>query len=236
MCEEVARRPLGHGGAVVHDDKSIAQLFCFVHVVRSDDLGHALALEAVETLPQQMSRLRVETRGRLVQDQKFGTVHQGTRNSETTFHTAREIVDLVVPALSELGEVEQLRRSFAEQCARKVEVPPIHFQVLTNAEFEFERVFLWHDAEATSYLGAVRTRVKAEDGEGARRRLRNRGDHAHGARLAGTVRTEETEALSALDGEADALDGREVAKALDEIVGFEDGAILDRTSCARRCA
>ena len=46
---------------------------------------------------------------------------------------------------------------------RKIEVSAEHLQVVSNREFEFERILLRHDAEATADLGSVGPRVESED-------------------------------------------------------------------------
>jgi hypothetical protein len=69
----------------------------------------------------------------------------------------------------------------------------------------------------------VRVGVQAEDGQVTRRALRHRTDHAHRRGLARAVRAEETERLAGRDLEVDAVDGGEVAEALGEAVGGDDG-------------
>jgi hypothetical protein len=51
------------------------------------------------------------------------------------------------------------------------------------------------------------TQVRARDGRFSRRRCQERGEHAQGRGLAGTVRAEEAEDLACADREVDAADG-----------------------------
>jgi hypothetical protein len=68
--DELPRRALCSKAALVHHDKSITELFCFVHVVRRDDEGHTFLLEAIEAIPQQVSGLGIEPRCGLVEDEQ----------------------------------------------------------------------------------------------------------------------------------------------------------------------
>ena len=67
LLDELARRPLGHDLRLVHDDEPVAQLLRLVHVVGRQDERHALLLEPVEALPEQVARLGVEAGRGLVE-------------------------------------------------------------------------------------------------------------------------------------------------------------------------
>ena len=59
--------------------------------------------------------------------------------------------------------------------------------------------------------------VEAVDERRARGRRQQRRQHADERRLAGAVRAEQAEDLALFDGEADAVDGGEVAEPLDDL-------------------
>ena len=61
---------------LVHDHQAVAQLLRLVHVVGGQDERHALLLEAVEAVPEQVPRLRVEAGGGLVEQQQVGLVDE----------------------------------------------------------------------------------------------------------------------------------------------------------------
>ena len=105
----------GHDGSVIHHDQSIAQLLGLVHVVRRDDERDPLSLESIEAFPQQVPRLRVEPGGRFVEDQQFRPVDESSSDGEAAFHAPRQVVDLVVGPLGELGEIEEFGRAFAHE-------------------------------------------------------------------------------------------------------------------------
>ena len=112
--DEIARRTLGHDGAMIHHHESIAELLGLVHVVGRDDERDAFSLQAVETFPEQVPGLGVEPGGRLVEDQEFRLVDEGSGNGEAAFHAAGKVVDPVVRPLGELREFEKFGRTLAK--------------------------------------------------------------------------------------------------------------------------
>ena len=88
-----ARRTLGHDLGLVHDDQPVAQLLGLVHVVRGEHERHALLLEPVQAVPEQVARLRVEAGRRLVEQQQVGLVDQRAGDRQPPLHAARQRVD-----------------------------------------------------------------------------------------------------------------------------------------------
>ena len=99
---------LGDDPGLVHDDQPVAQLLGLVHVVGRQDERHAALLQSIEPIPEQVARLRVEARRRLVEQQERGLVDQRAGDGQASLHPARQRLDLVVRALGQLGELEQL--------------------------------------------------------------------------------------------------------------------------------
>ena len=97
-ADQLARRALGDDAPAVHDHEAVAQLLGLVHVVRREHEGHALALQLVEALPQEVARLRVEAGRRLVEQQQLGLVDERAGDREPALHAARERVDAVARA------------------------------------------------------------------------------------------------------------------------------------------
>src|ERR1035438_2940560 len=191
LLDENSRCAFGDDRSLVHDDETVAELFGLIHVVRRDDQRDTFSLEPVETIPEQMSRLRVEPRRRFVKDEDLGSIDESTRDSEPSLHSAGEVVDFFVGPLRELREFEQLRGALSNDASGKVEVTTEHLEVVSNGKLKFERVLLRYDAESTADLGSVESWVETKDRNRSTRRLGNRRDHSHRAGLAGPIRSEE---------------------------------------------
>jgi len=86
LLDQLSRRPLGRKAAFVHHDQSVAELLRLVHVMGGDDEGDPFLLEAVETVPQQVPGLRIETRRGLVQDEEIRVGDQGTGDRQSALH------------------------------------------------------------------------------------------------------------------------------------------------------
>ena len=89
-------------------------------------------------------------------------------------------------------------------------------QVLLDAQLEVARHRLRNDADRAPHVIRLLDDVEAADERGAGRRRKQRDEHPDQRGFAGAVRTEQPEDLALLDGEADAVDGGEVAELLDD--------------------
>ncbi len=98
---------LGHDAALIDDDKAVAELFGFVHVVGGEKQRRALFLEAEQAVPENVAGLWDEFGGRLVEQQDARVVDEGTGDGQAPFHAAGEVVDLGCGLVLELGELEQ---------------------------------------------------------------------------------------------------------------------------------
>ena len=219
--DQLAGRALGDDAALVHHDEAVAELLGLVHVVGRQHERDALLLEPVQAVPQDVAGLRVETGGRLVEEQQLGVVDQRAGDRHPPLHPARQRVDLARGPFRELHEVEQLGRAALALGPREVEVAAVDDQVLGDGQLVVELVGLRHDAEAGPDLAAVRGGLEAEHPQRPGGRRRRAADHPHRRGLAGPVRPEEPERLAAVDLDVDAVDRREVAEPLDELARLD---------------
>ena len=115
--------------------------------MRRQDEGHAALLEPVQAVPDHVPGLRVEARRRLVEEHQVRLVDQRSRHREPALHAARQRLDLVVGALGELDEVEELLRPPAGLPARQPEIAAVDHEVVLDRELRVEGVLLRHDAD-----------------------------------------------------------------------------------------
>src|SRR5512132_3848536 len=88
-----ADRPLQRAGrverddlAVVDDGYAVAELVRLLHVVRREEDGAALRAKIAHAVAQVARRLRIETHGRLVEDDERRIGKQGSREREPLSH------------------------------------------------------------------------------------------------------------------------------------------------------
>ena len=180
-----------------------------------------LLLEAVQPVPQDVAGLWIEAGRRLVEDQHVGLVDQAASDREPSFHPARECVDLRLALLGELDEIEEFFDAVSDDRSRQVEVAAVHHQVVVDRQLLVEVVLLWDNTEPVAQLRSLVFGVEAQNRERPARDRAHRPDHPHRRGLACAVRSEESERLTLLDGEVDAIDGNEVPKLLCEIVSMD---------------
>src|SRR6266571_2646051 len=78
--------------AAVHDRDPVAQLLRFLHVVGGYDQGNALVLHLAQQIPQVEAGLRIETRGRFVEEDHARPMDEGRCQGEALFLPARQAV------------------------------------------------------------------------------------------------------------------------------------------------
>src|SRR5262249_31896309 len=68
----------------------------------------ALISEAAHYFQNFLARLRIDTRGRLVEQNQLGSMNQRDREVKAAFHAARVGGDAIVAAFAQADEAEQL--------------------------------------------------------------------------------------------------------------------------------
>ena len=217
--DELRRRALGDDPGLVHDHQPVAQLLGLVHVVGGEDQRHTLLFEPEQSIPQHVPRLRVETGGRLVEQQHLRLVDQAAGDGEPALHAAGQRVDLGVAPVAELHEVEQLLGPLPDNRLGQPEVAPVDQQVFPDGQLHVQRVLLRDHAEPAPDPGAVGGRIQTEDPQRAGGDRGDAADHPHRAALAGPVGTEEPERLAVPHLDVDPVHRGEVTEALGQAAG-----------------
>ena len=176
-----------------------------------------------------MPGLRVETRRRLVEEEQLGARDERAGDRQPALHPARERVDLVLAAVGQLDELEQLLGAARDDVAREPEEAPVDLQVLADEQLEVEVVLLRDDAQPLPDRRPVLLRVAAQHAQRPGRDRRDRADHAHRRALARSVRPEEAERLAARDREVDPVDGEHVPVALRQAAGLDQRRLVHST-------
>ena len=105
---------------------------------------------------------------------------------------------------------------------RQVEKAGVKFEVLPDRQFGIERERLRHVADAIARAHVAGVERLAEQQRLAFARRQQAGQHLHRRGLAAAVRADEAEDLAALDGEAHAVDGGEIAEPAGQVARDDD--------------
>ena len=227
LGNQFARAALGDLAAVVQHQQALAQALGLVHEVRGQQDRLALAQQALQALPHQVARLRIEAGGRLVKQQQIGVVHQRTRQRQAALHAARQLGRLGARLVAERGEVQQLRHPLGHLRAAQAEVAAEHVQVLGAAEVRVERIELRYHAEACLDGQAIARHLQRravgprEVADAADIRRRQPQAHADGGGLARAVGADHAQAFARRDAERHAIHHARIAIGLGEITHIE---------------
>ena len=149
--------------AVVDDREPSAEQVGLFHVVRREQDRRAGPVELADRLPQREAALRVETRGRLVEEQHVGTMGDRPRDLQPLRHAARERVRRRLGAVRELELLEQLVCPDLRRPRAPSEVPAVVDEVLDDGARAVERVELRHHSDAPAHGRRVRDDIDASD-------------------------------------------------------------------------
>ena len=227
---ESGGRVEGEDLAVVHDGHPVAQLVGLFHVVGGQEDRLALAVEALEDLPQGEAALGVEPGRGLVEEQDRRPMQDGAGDHEPLSHAARQRVDGCLPPLRQLEHVEQEVGGGPGFLARHAEEATVVEEVLPHVQGAVQRVLLRHHADHLLRQRRVGDDVDPRHVGLAARRDHPGGEHPGRGRLARSVRAEEPEDLAGPDGQVEGVDRLEVGTRID--LGQVDGP--DHLPVARR--
>ena len=217
--EQLVLGALGDDLAVADDDDLVGDALDLVEQVRAEQHGAALVGVAAQQVAHPADAGRVETVGRLVEDEHLGVAEQRVGDAEPLAHAEGVVAHPAVRLL--LGEADELDHlvdavppDAHEDRAERQHLAAGAAGVLGG------RVEQQADVAARVRQGGIRL---AEHGGPARGRRGEAGHDAHRGRLAGTVRPEEAGDEAGLDLERDVVDGRERAVALGESFHCDHG-------------
>ena len=189
--------------------------------MRGQDDRRARALESLQCIPEQVSRLWVKTRGRLIQHQDAWRIDQRTRNRESSLHAAGERLHLILCAIGQLEEFKQLIGAFGNLLVRQTEEATEDEKVLAHGQLLVKGLLLMHHTDLAADARAISVWVAPQDAECPRGARRDARDHAHRRRLPRPIRAEEAEELAVTDVEINGVHRRPLPEGLCQTSGAD---------------
>jgi hypothetical protein len=190
---QLIRCALGdHLAAIDHGDP-VGEPVGLVEVLRGEEHGGAVGNESLDGRPQVQATARVETGGRLVQEQHRRSRHERGCQVETTPHAAGVALGHAIAGLREVEALEQLAGAAARRAPAQAVQAADHHEVLDTREVVVDRRVLPGQADLRPQPRGVLHHVEARHASAARVRVQQRGEHAYGGGLAGAVGSEHGE-------------------------------------------
>ena len=205
---------------MVHDRDPVAEDLGLVHVVRGQHHRAAGVVEPGEQVPQVAAGLRVERRGRLVEEDHLGVVDERGSDREPLRLAAGQVLDPGVGLVLQPHPRQPLVRGLPADAVQRGE----GVDLLARGQPLEERRRLELDADPRQQRGVARPDRLAQHRDRARVGPAQPLDGLEGRRLPGAVGAEDPDELALADLEADAVDGPQVA------VGHGEVDDLDRPS------
>jgi hypothetical protein len=195
---------------VVHDRDPVAELIRLFHVVGREEHRSALLAQLHDALAEVARRLGVEADRRLVEEEQRGSGEERPREHQTLAHPGAELLDVVVGAVGEVDDLEDLVDPPTRVAGRHVVERREVLEVLARRELPVQASLArQHRAHSPANVARAADEVVPENGGGAGRGLEQGGEHPHRGRLAGPIRAENAEDLSHLDAQVDPVDRAE---------------------------
>ena len=154
--------PFRDHAAVIDDSDLVRELIRFFEVLRRQQNRRPLAAQVADDVPDLVATSRIETRGRLVEEEHTRLREHAGREVEPPPHTARICLRGSVGGVRELEALEQLRRAAACLRAREPEQAPEHLEVLAARQQLVDRRELTRQGQLLSHLRRVGDNVETE--------------------------------------------------------------------------
>jgi len=205
---------------VVHDSDLVRERVRLLEVLRGEQHGRTLGDQVADDLPHVLALGRVETGGRLVEEDHRGSADERRRQVEPASHATRVGLRRTVGGRTQVEPLEQLSRPPLCVASREVEQLPDEHEVLPAGEVLVDRGVLAGQPDLLA--DPVRIARHVEPGHLGKAGIGSQqgGQDAHRGGLPGAVRAEHAE-HGALPGEqVHAVEGERVAEALDQSVSL----------------
>ena len=210
--------------AGVHQRNPVAVLR-LIHEMGGDEDGDIIvAREIGEDLPEAVPRHRVDTRGRLIEDENIGRMDHRHRQRQPLPDAKRQVVRQRVHDRAKIETLRHFGDTRLNCLFRQLEQAGVQIKVLPHRQFRIEREGLAHVTDAVADRHVARIHLVSEElrlsfagGQKARQ-------HLHGGGFSAAIGAEKAKNLAARNLEADIVDGGEIAETHAK-VGCLDGII-----------
>ncbi len=155
---QFGRSSLAHDHTVVDDRDALGELIGLLQVLRGQQHGRSVVVESSDLLPQRDPTHRVESGGRLVEEQDRRLVDQRQREVETAPHPARVGADSAIAGRGEADPFEQFVGLGVVLRLRQAVEHRLEVQELAAGHQRIDRRVLQRDADVAAHVVGLRRR------------------------------------------------------------------------------
>jgi hypothetical protein len=187
---------------MVDNGNPIAQPLGLVHVMRGQNDCSATALQILDDIPKLPSRLRIQSRRRLIQKNEIRIADERYRDSQTLPLTSGKVPH---PRSGLLTEGDQVQRVAGAQTGT-VEAPEECQDLQTAQLFMEARLLERHPHTLTDCIVLALSPPCPKEFDSPRRRFQETFEDLDGGRLAGAVRPQQPKTFTGLNGQVQSVD------------------------------
>src|SRR5208337_276299 len=193
---------------LVDERDPVAEFFCLVHVMRSQDDRCFFLIQFRDLLPDFAAGLRVKADRRFVKEQDQRVVDEGPDDLQFSSHTPGECPDSHMGAIGQFRHREEFPDPFVKYLVRDVHQSAVKIEIVICGKFHIECAVLGAYAyNAADFFGMLGDLIRVEIGGPGSRHKKGCQDPYQRA-FAGPVRPEKTKDLPPGYRERDIVDCR----------------------------
>ncbi len=228
--EKLVGRRLFDDFAIGHEDHAIGDRARKAHLMGHAHHGHAIGGEADHGVEHLLDHLRIERRGRLVEQHDLGVHAQRTRNGHALLLAAGELGGILIRLCADLHAVEQPHRRRARLVPGNApDLQRREHAVVQHGHVREQIELLEHHADFHAHridIPAAGGQIDAIDHDGAALHRLQLIDASHQCRLSGAGRPAQHDALAVRDPEVDVLQGVKAAVVFIDAIHHDGGLCI----------
>ena len=153
----------------------------------------------------------IQPRGWLIQDQHLGVVGQRPRQTEPLLHPSRQRIDVIIPPVSQIHQLQQVTRQPLAHLSRDLVTGSEEIEVFPHLHIPIDAKKVRHIADRPPHVPPPSEHRMPRDPRLPRRRTEQRRQDAHRRRLACPVRPDKAKDSALLHLEVQCPQGRQAA-------------------------
>ena len=200
------RRALGENASAVKHDRPVAPLG-FIQIRRAHQHGQPLVVNEIQNDPPQVApRDRIDTHGRLVQQQQLRRADQRAGEAQLLLHAARKLARQPIGERTERGHVHQLRKFFLSLVRGHTVQIGIQIHVFLDRQIFVQPEALRHVADSFLHLLRIGRDVDSQHAQFAGIGGEQPGGQPDQRCFAGAVRADERRQRAVFGSERNAVE------------------------------
>src|SRR3984885_3487331 len=207
-------RPQRDDLSMVHNRNPVAEPLGLFHIMRRVNNRHALVAQLLDHFKNMIARLRIDAHCRLVHQNQLWPMDHSGRHVEPPLHPTRKIFHQVTGAICKCRPSQTKRDCLLKRGSAQPVIPSERFQIFQACQSRIKRELLRNPSQRIARRHRICRRSKNRNRSSVRNHAPDNSSNQRAFPCA--IRPKQAKALSAIQLQRDAVDSRNLAKALDQ--------------------